>query len=57
MWGGSEILTHNNFAGRANPIHIFAGQTRDTPMQGGLARFATPIHRQSKKLFVENINF
>jgi len=37
MRGGSGILTHNNFAGRANPARIFAGQAR-----GGLARFATP---------------
>jgi len=32
MRGGLGILTHNNFA----------GQVRDGPMRGGLARFATP---------------
>jgi len=37
MRGGSGILARNNFAGWANPTHIFAGQAR-----GGLARFATP---------------
>jgi len=40
MRGGSGILTRNNFAGRANPARIFAGQAR-----GGLARFATPTRQ------------
>ena len=43
MRGGSRILARNNFAGRANPSRIFAGQARGGPMRGGLARFATPI--------------
>ena len=42
MRGGSGILTRNNFAGRANPTYIFAGQARGGPMRGGLACFATP---------------
>jgi len=42
MRGGLRILARNNFAGRANPTCIFAGQARGGPMQGGLARFATP---------------
>jgi len=37
MRGRLRILARNNFAGRANPTRIFAGQAR-----GGLARFATP---------------
>jgi len=45
MRGGSEILARNNFMGRANPSHIFAGQARSGPMRGGLARFAIPIYR------------
>jgi len=39
MRGGLRILARNNFAGRANPTRIFAGQVR-----GGLARFATPTN-------------
>jgi len=42
MRSGLGILTRNNFAGRANPARIFAGQARGGPMRGGLARFATP---------------
>jgi len=42
MRGGSGILARNNFAGRANPSRIFAGQSRGGPMRGGLARFAIP---------------
>jgi len=42
MRGGSGILARNNFAGRANPSRIFAGQARGGPMRDGLTRFATP---------------
>jgi len=42
MRGGLGILARNNFAGRANPSRIFAGQARGGPMRGGLARFAIP---------------
>jgi len=51
MRGGSGILARNNFAGRANPSRIFAGQTRGGPMRGGLARFAIPT-RKSPIIFL-----
>jgi len=47
MRGRLGILTRNNFAGRANPSRIFAGQARGGPMRGGLARFAIPSYRGS----------
>jgi len=50
MRGGSGILTRNNFAGRANPTNIYAGQARGGSMRGRLARFATP-----KKKFIQII--
>jgi len=42
MRGRSGILARNNFAGRANPTRIFAGQAWGGSMRGGLARFVTP---------------
>jgi len=48
MRGESGILARNNFAGRANPTRIFAGQVRDGPMRGRLTRFATPTHLEYK---------
>ena len=54
MQGGSGILARNNFAGRANPSRIFAGQARGGPMRGGLARFAIPIcDRNSHQIQME----
>jgi len=48
MWSRLRILVRNNFAGRANPIRIFADQVRGGPMQGGLARFVTPTFKENK---------
>ena len=51
MRGGSGILARNNFAGRANPSRIFAGQARGGPMRGRLTCFAIPISRRVKEKF------
>ena len=55
MRGGSGILARNNFAGRANPSRIFAGQARGGPMRGGLARFAIPTCNHKIKGYINKI--
>jgi len=53
--GGSGILARNNFSGRANPTHIFAGQAQGGSMWGGLARFATPTFMKCLKGHLNSI--
>jgi len=62
MRGGLGILACNNFAGRANPSRIFAGQARVGQCGAGwLARFAIPTYwsvlelQQSSKTILLNL--